>query len=157
MQTAKYMQSICIFKIYANCACLGATVCMRAVPSEHALFAQFILAPCRFPKKQTIHCRSRDRWVCALHIYQKTGFVVMWSLLYVNWVMSRQKTYSKTCATSEDSDQPAHPRSLIRVFADRMCLGQPPGYPKRDKREPLPTLGGCTDWSESLLVQQVVL
>ena len=39
---------------------------------------------------------------------------------------------------SEDSDQPAHPRSLIRVFADRMCLLKPPIYPKRDKREPLP-------------------
>ena len=24
------------------------------------------------------------------------------------------------------------------VFADRMCLLHPPGYPKRDKREPLP-------------------
>ena len=35
------------------------------------------------------------------------------------------KTYNKTCATSEDSDQPAHPRSLIRVFADRKCLLQP--------------------------------
>ena len=42
------------------------------------------------------------------------------------------------CATSEDSDQTAHSRSLIRVFADRMCLLQPPGCPKRDKREPLP-------------------
>ena len=48
------------------------------------------------------------------------------------------KTYNKTCATSEDSDQPAHPRSLIRIFADRMCLLQPPGYPKWNKREPLP-------------------
>ena len=28
--------------------------------------------------------------------------------------------------------------SLIRVFADHMCLLQPPGYPKRDKQEPLP-------------------
>ena len=36
------------------------------------------------------------------------------------------KTYNKTCAISEDSDQPAHPRSLIRVFAVRMCLLQPP-------------------------------
>ena len=41
-------------------------------------------------------------------------------------------------ATSEDSDQPAHPRSLIRVLADRMCLLKPPGYPKRDEQEPLP-------------------
>ena len=44
-------------------------------------------------------------------------------------------------ATSEDSDQPAHPRSLIRVFADRICLPQPLGYPKRDERESLPYWG----------------
>ena len=48
-----------------------------------------------------------------------------------------KKIYTKTCATSEDSDQPAHPRSLIKVFADRTCLLQPPGYSKRDKQEPL--------------------
>ena len=48
------------------------------------------------------------------------------------------------CATSEDSDQPAHLRSLIRVFADRMCLLQPPGYPKRDKKRTFAILGGCT-------------
>ena len=50
------------------------------------------------------------------------------------------RTYNKTCATCEDSDQPAHPRSQISVFADRMCLLQSPGYPKKDKREPLPHL-----------------
>ena len=47
------------------------------------------------------------------------------------------KTYSETCAPSKDSDQPAHPRSLIRVFADRMYLLQPSSYPKKDKRKPL--------------------
>ena len=51
---------------------------------------------------------------------------------------AHDKAYNKTCATSEDSDQPAHPRRLMRVFTDRMCLLQPPGYPKRDKRESLP-------------------
>ena len=51
---------------------------------------------------------------------------------------AHKKTYNKTCATNEDSDQPVHPHSLIRVFADRMCLLQPPGYPKRDKQETLP-------------------
>ena len=35
---------------------------------------------------------------------------------------AHDKTDNKTCAISEDSDQPAHPRSLIRIFADRMCL-----------------------------------
>ena len=51
---------------------------------------------------------------------------------------AHDKTYSKTCATSKDSDQPAHPHSLIRVFIDLMYLLQPPGYPKKDKQDPLP-------------------
>ena len=46
-------------------------------------------------------------------------------------------TYIKTCAISEDSGQLAHPRIPIRLFAERMCLLLPPGYPKREKREPL--------------------
>ena len=50
---------------------------------------------------------------------------------------AHDKTYNKTYATSEDSDQPAHPRSLIRVFADRIWLLQPSSYPKRDKQKPL--------------------
>ena len=50
---------------------------------------------------------------------------------------AHDETYNKTCATSEDSDQPAHSRSLIRVFANRMCLLQLPGYSKRNKRQPL--------------------
>ena len=37
------------------------------------------------------------------------------------------KIYNKACATSKDSDQPAHPCSLIPVFADRMYLLQPLG------------------------------
>ena len=47
------------------------------------------------------------------------------------------KTY-KTCTTSKGSDQPVQLHSLIRVLAERICLLQPPGYPKRDKQEPLP-------------------
>ena len=47
---------------------------------------------------------------------------------------AHDKTYNKTCTTSEDLDQPVHPRSLIRIFANRMCLLQPPG-----KREPCHT------------------
>ena len=49
------------------------------------------------------------------------------------------KTYYMTLATTcEDSDQPVHPHSLIGVFADSMCLLQPPGFPKRYKQESLP-------------------
>ena len=53
--------------------------------------------------------------------------------------MSQRTTKpTKRRATSEDSDQPAHPRSLIRVFADCIRRLQPLGYPKRDTREALP-------------------
>ena len=48
------------------------------------------------------------------------------------------KNYNKTCAISKDSDQPAHARRMIIIFADRMCLLQPLGYPKRNTKEPLP-------------------
>ena len=36
-------------------------------------------------------------------------------------------------------NQPEHPRSLIRGFANRMCLLQPPGYLIRDNRDPCHT------------------
>ena len=68
---------------------------------------------------------------------------------------AHDKTYNKTYVTSKDSDLPAYPRSLIRVFADPLCLLQSPGYSKRDKLERLPYMGGCAGWS--LLVTQVLL
>ena len=34
--------------------------------------------------------------------------------------LQRQKTYLRTCTTSEDSDQPAHLHSLIRIFIGRI-------------------------------------
>ena len=42
--------------------------------------------------------------------------------LFMNFEPAHNKTYKKTCATGEDSDQPVRPHSLIRVFADRTCL-----------------------------------
>ena len=61
----------------------------------------------------------------------------MKSLLRILFELTHDKGYNKTCATTEDSDKPVHPHSPISVFADRMCLFQPPGYLKRDKREPV--------------------
>ena len=51
---------------------------------------------------------------------------------------AHDKTYNKTCATSKGLDQPVH-LSSRSVFADPMCLLQPPGYPKIT----LAILGGC--------------
>ena len=48
------------------------------------------------------------------------------------WYMNRKsrKTYLTTCAPNEDSNQPAHPRSLIRVSVVRMKTPSILGYPK---------------------------
>ena len=45
---------------------------------------------------------------------------------------AHDKTYFKARDTREDSDQPAHPFSLIRVFAECMCLLQPLGVDGQD-------------------------
>ena len=39
------------------------------------------------------------------------------------------KTNNRTCAPREDSDQPGHPPSLIRVFAVRMKKGWVLSFP----------------------------
>ena len=57
----------------------------------------------------------------------------------------QEKTYNKTCATSEDSDQPAYLHSLIRVFTDDMCLLH---LRAKRKRRTLAILDGCVGWSE---------
>ena len=54
--------------------------------------------------------------------------VVTWGILNEP---AHDKTYNKICATSEDSDQPAHPRSHISL-TDRICLLLPPGLFKEE-------------------------
>ena len=59
---------------------------------------------------------------------------MVWSKQDVIIEPAHDKTYNKILASSEDSDQPAYPCSLIRVFSDLMCLLQPP---KRGKQKSL--------------------
>ena len=54
------------------------------------------------------------------------------------------------CAPSEDSDQPGHPPSLIRVFAVRMKKPWALSSPLSAQRR-LIRLGGCPGWSKSSL------
>ena len=61
-----------------------------------------------------------------------------------------------TCVPSEDSDQPGHPPSLIRVFAVRMIEPWGLSYPLSAQRRQI-GLCGCTGWSESSLGAYVVL
>ena len=66
------------------------------------------------------------------------------------------KTNKMIYAPSEDSDQPGHPPSLIRVFA--VCSMSSWG-PKVSscRQQRLIRLGRCPGWSESWLSAQVIL
>ena len=104
----------------------------RAVSSLYTLFAHASVLVCRAEKVNKPPGTYRSLWDGEQ------------TLLYLTMIYQckttepeHDKTYKKTSATSEVLDQPGHPRSLIRVFADRMRLLQPPGYSKKDKREPL--------------------
>ena len=70
------------------------------------------------------------------------------------WALQNQKM---TCAPSEDSDQPGHPPSLIRVihWSHKETLG--PSLPIERTAKTLIRLGGCPGWSESLLGVQAIL
>ena len=68
------------------------------------------------------------------------------------WATSWQNQQNE-CAPSEDSDQPGHPPSLIRVFAVRMKKAWVLSYPLSAQRR-LIRLGGCPGWSESSLGAQ---
>ena len=52
------------------------------------------------------------------------------------------------CATSKGSDQPAHTRRLIRAFASRFNI-----LLTEQHLEFISLNGGCTGWSESILVK----
>ena len=53
------------------------------------------------------------------------------------------KTNKMSFASSEDSDQPGHPPSLIRVFAVRMKKGWIHSYPLSAQRRL------CSDWADA--------
>ena len=62
-----------------------------------------------------------------------------------------EKTYLLTCAPNEDSNKPAHRRSLIRVFVVRIKKRWHPFLSKRRPVVILIRLRKYTGWSESLL------
>ena len=66
------------------------------------------------------------------------------------------KTNKITSATSENSDQSAHPCSLVRVFAWRSLCNQWPNASFCGQRR-LIRLCGCPGWSESSLGAHVIL
>ena len=62
----------------------------------------------------------------------------------------RWETYLRTCAPNEDSDQPAHLLSLIRISTWRISDSQGCRVFSCGQRT-LNRLGGCPDWFESSL------
>ena len=66
------------------------------------------------------------------------------------------KTNKMACAPSQDSDQPGHPPSLIRVFTVRMKKAWALSYPLSAQRRPV-RLGRCPGWSESSLGSHAIL
>ena len=64
------------------------------------------------------------------------------------------KINKMACASSEDSDQPGYPPSLIRVFAVRMKKPWVLSYPLSAQRRLWSDLGACPGWSESSLGAQ---
>ena len=70
------------------------------------------------------------------------------------WAATWQNQQSE-CAPSENSDQPGHPPSLIRVFAGRMKKALALSTERTAKT--LIRLGRCQGWSESSLDAQSVV
>ena len=70
------------------------------------------------------------------------------SSLVFTWTPT-QKTYPRTFAPSEDSDQPAHSRSLIRILT--RCILDSQGWELSScgQLEILNRLRSCADWFES--------
>ena len=62
---------------------------------------------------------SLASWWCEPHPLAEKLYTPKW-----------EKSYLLTCASNEDSDQPAHPRSLIWVFIVRMKIPCIHDYPK---------------------------
>ena len=86
-----------------------------------------------------------------------------WALSSVPYEPPHDKTNRMACAPSEDSVQPRHPPSLIRVFAVRIKKDWVLSYPLSAQRRlwsvwaSLISLGGRPGWSESSLGAQMIL
>ena len=110
---------------------------------------------------------SRPDRIFPGHKPRKTGFLMkliiyFWTLGHKTplgyghiWAASRQNQQND-CAPSENSDQPGHPPSLIRVLAVRSVSSYGPKLSSCGQRR-LIRVGGCPGWSESSLGAHAIL
>ena len=91
---------------------------------------------CHDMTHSTLHSTAHAIWHGMTHsTLHSLTHSTLHSMVHLSFEPVHDTAHKKTCSTSEDSDQPAYPLRLIRVFAYRMCLLQPPGYSKRNKQE----------------------
>ena len=75
---------------------------------------------------------QKSEWYCnnvPQHKYCKVCLQYEWNIWAATW-----QNQQSDCAPSEDSDQPGHPPSLIRVFAGRMKKAWVLSYPLSAQR-----------------------
>ena len=100
-----------------NCAISIVKECFRT-SQIHITYT----AHCTYPLSPSCHKitpKSRKVWSLVIFVY-----------VLCNWIEPhRDKTNKMACAPSEDSDQPGHPPSLIRVFAIRLKKAWILSYP----------------------------
>ena len=89
------------------------------------------------------------------------GIVAMKLIQPIRWMRSlaieppHDKTNKMICVSSEDSNQPGHPPSLIICCPHEESLG--PWLSTERTAKTLTRLGSCPGWSESSLGAQVIL
>ena len=80
-------------------------------------------------------------------LYESIFLIFAWKRLLQHDISCYEPSHDKTnkmaCAPSEDSDQPGHLPSLIRVFAIRMKKALALSYPLSAQRRL------CTDWADA--------
>ena len=83
-------------------------------------------------KKSDIKSGFKDDDITNTQLHETVAYMDMNSLIIhfrvygneMNHKVRGQKMYLRTCVPSEDSDQPAHSRSLIRIFTGRIFDSQ---------------------------------
>ena len=78
--------------------------------------------------KEQVEEYTRHKWVTSM-MKRNRGVTGDLSPQSLNGP-EREKTFTLTCARKEDSNKPAHPHSLIRIFVVRMKKICILGYPE---------------------------
>ena len=134
---------------------------MLSAITFNALTFAMSLGRCWKPRPSaSVFNTSHGTWRVLMH--EKPYLVPIIETFYVyrdcavlQYETAHDKTYNKTYTTSEDSVQPAHAYSLIRVGWSHVP-STASGLSEVRWTRTLAILGGRTCWSESLLVTQIL-